>query len=164
MAKTYEGRMGAGTVDDPLYADVEDDDGTEFVESVGADCAGAVKAYLLDGGASQLTRIAERLGMVDLTEVSETGADCWPLSLWPRVPEGETGATWDEGDDEEVEPCYASDEGCLAPAGWLGAGGGIIEGTESADGECSVCGEPLCSNCADGDGCCPTCSEEERAR
>lgn len=125
----------------------------------GPECVGARKAIALDGGSTQMGRIEERLGMVDLDELAERGADVWPLSTWPLVPEGETAATWDLDDAEDVEPCTTSNPGCLAPAGWL-EGGSVVRGTTSADGECPTCGEPVCSECADGNGRCESCSDE----
>lgn len=132
----------------------DEGDGHETSESV--QCAGAAKALMLSGGTTQMMRIGERLGLVDLDKVAERGAEVWSLADWVRLAERSTG---DDPvfTDDEVNPCGTVDEGCLAPAGYMGSGGAVISGTESADGECPECGEPVCSNCADAYGHCGTC-------
>lgn len=136
------------------------DDESEQME-VGVDspmCAGAAKALLNRGGSTNTMRVVERLGMVDLDRIRSQGAEVWDLDVWPKVPERETAETWDASEAEEVRTCETVDSGCLAPAGYLGEGG-VIRGTESADGECAECGDPLCSNCADEEGLCGSCRE-----
>jgi hypothetical protein len=72
------------------------------------------------------------------------------------------GATGDNPEQEdEVPTCNSVEAGCLAPAGYLGSGGGVISGTDAADLECPSCGEPVCSNCANDDGLCVFCAEQE---
>lgn len=137
----------------------EDDDGEAFVSSVGPICAGALKALDRTGGSLQLARVEERLGMRN-PEDYQRGPEVWDLDVWPLVPMDETADTWDP-DDVEVETCSTVNAGCLAPAGFLGAGGGVIRGTVAADGTCATCEEPLCSNCADVDGNCLMCSEHD---
>ena len=112
------------------------------------------------GGVLSLTRIEERLGY-RTERMMDHGADVWSLDTWPLVPEGETSDTWDEDEAEDVETCNTVDAGCLAPAGYLGAGGSVTRGTVAADGQCTSCEEGLCSNCADSEGRCIMCSEED---
>jgi hypothetical protein len=138
----------------------EDDDGEEIVLSMGPQCFGSLKALDRAGSSTQLQRIEERLGYRKEGDY-DRGPDVWDLDVWPLVPMGETADTWDPEEAEEVETCNTVNEGCLAPAGFLGAGGGVVRGSEAADGRCTLCDEPLCSNCADDDGRCILCSEEE---
>lgn len=137
------------------YVEFDDDDENYEAPTTGPQCAGAVAALALDGGTTNLTRVEQRLGFRtnDLTR----GPEVWALRDWPRVPEGATAETWDPDDDTEVETCGTVEAGCLAPAGYMGAGGGIVYGTEAADGRCKMCEEPLCSNCADENGLCGMC-------
>ena len=132
--------------------DVDDDQ----EPNVGASqhCAGAAKSLMLSGGTTQMMRISERLGGVRLDELEERGPEVWPLDEWRRLNEEGT-----ELDEYEVETCVNCDPGCLAPVGFLGNSGAVMRGTESADGVCEECGEPLCSNCADDQGLCAMCSE-----
>lgn len=144
--------------------DLDEDEGwdSEPDASNASMCAGAAKSLMLDGGTTNHMRVAERLGLVDLDAVAERGSEVWSLAEWQTLAEG---ATTDDpapaDDDEEVETCSTVNAGCLAPAGYAGFNGGVAYGTEPADGECASCGEPLCSNCADTEGRCSMCTEEE---
>lgn len=141
----------------------EDDDGEEWADvEDGVECAGAQKALMDAGGSGQLARIAERLGMADLDQLAERGADVWSLNDWARLAEGSTGdnPTWEVGDADGVSTCNTVNAGCLAPAGTLTPSGAVLEGREEADGECPTCGEGVCSNCADSAGRCSMCTEE----
>lgn len=146
------------------YNTGEDEDGVAVVDTSGSSmCAGAAKALLQDGTTSNWMRVAERLGMADLDRTAERGPDVWGMTEWQTLPEGATASN-PEGDEEDDEPegetCGTVNAGCLAPAGYA-TGGGIVYGTEVADGACTLCGEALCSNCADSQGRCGMCSEDE---
>lgn len=134
---------------------VDDGEGGLTADSNSLECAGAAKAVMLSGGTTQHMRIAERLGMADLDEVADRGADVWPLHEWTLLADGATG---DNPEYEEIRTCSVVDAGCLAPAGYLGMGGGVVRGTVAADGECAECGEPVCSNCLGGGDTCSMCS------
>lgn len=154
-------------MDFPCHATVrqmEDDDGEAWQDTDGAKtCAGAAKALMAAGGTTQWMRISERLGMADLDRTAEAGAEVWDLGDWVRLAEGATGAepTWEVGDEDGVRTCSVVDGDCLAPAGYLTASGAAKHGTEEADGECPVCEEPVCSNCADDQGRCSMCTEDD---
>ena len=147
----------------------EDDEGSSIPNDNGsAFCAGAAKALMKIGAPNQQLRIMERLGMVDLDEMAENGPDVWDLHEWQTLPEGATAD--DPGDDfEDLEPegetcCYVG-ENCIAPAGYA-EGGGVVVGTEYADGQCYECGEACCSECLvfcewDGNERCGFCAPEE---
>lgn len=140
---------------------VYDEETDDMVDAGGPMCAGQAKSVLLAHGSLNIMRIAGRLGAFDPDKLERTRAKVWTPSEWVRVPEGATGDTWSLDEEPEIITCVNSDHGCLAPAGYLGSGGAVIEGTESADGECATCGEGLCSNCADEDGNCTMCSDED---
>lgn len=148
-----------GTVD---YDGDEDEWGEVEPNTANAKmCAGAEKALMAIGQSSQMGRIAERLGLVDLDRQEARGAEVWDLHEWQRLNEGATADNPEgDGDDDEGEPCGTVGPNCIAPAGFL-VGGGVVEGTEAADSECTECGEPLCSECADAQGRCGLCTEEE---
>lgn len=131
------------------------DEGDGYDTSDSTQCAGAAKALMLSGGTTQMMRIGERLGLVDLDKVAERGADVWSLSEWVQLEEHSTG---DNPVFEDVRACNTVEAGCLAPAGYMGSGGAVISGTESADGECPMCGDPVCSECADDEGHCGNCT------
>lgn len=142
------------TVDyDAEYEDDEEGSTGDTTDSL--ECIGAAKALLLNGGSTQSMRIADRLGLVDLDAVEAAPVEVWSLSEWQRLAEGATRD--DLAAEEEVETCSVVDTGCLAPAGFLGSGGGVVLGTEPADDECSECGEPVCSACLPESGICPNC-------
>jgi hypothetical protein len=143
------------TVDDP------DDDGDRMVVSDSQICAGAAKALMMSGGSTNLMRIAERLGLADLDKTEERGVEVWSLDQWPRLAEGSTGdePEWEVGDEDGVETCSYVGDYCEAPAGFLGAGGGVVRGTVAAELQCSECGDPLCGECITENGMCPFCDE-----
>lgn len=143
------------------------DEETEDME-VGRDskiCAGAIKMIEQSHGSTNMMRVLERIGMYDAAQIGR-GAEVWDQDEFLGLPEGAVkvdGVVVDhetkaEVEPEEVETCNTVNEGCLAPAGYLGSGGGVVYGTEAADGECAGCGEGLCSNCADDEGMCSLCS------
>ncbi len=43
----------------------------------------------------------------------------------------------------------------------MSTGGGVTRGTVAADSECTMCGEAVCSSCADSEGRCGTCTDED---
>lgn len=121
-------------------------------------CAGAAKSLMLSGGTTNLMRVAERLGLADLDRTEERGPDVWPLWEWPTLEEGSTG---DDPVHISIETCSVCGPGCEAPAGFMGAGGGVIQGDVSADERCEECGEPVCGVCISIDGLCDWCTEPE---
>jgi hypothetical protein len=139
-----------GTV---AYRDEDEVDTTHSIE-----CAGAAKAMLAMGASTQSMRIAERLGLVDLDQTAERGAEVWDLATWQELAEGATSEGPDL-DDDDIETCNTANENCIAPAGYGGFNGGIAIETKAADCECSECGEPVCSECITDAGLCGVCAE-----
>jgi hypothetical protein len=134
----------------------------DYDDSGASMCAGAAKAMLADDATTNAMRVAERLGVVDLDRVAERGADVWGLAEWQTLAEGATADNPEEADDDdEIETCNTVNERCIAPAGYGGYGGGIAYGTDPADLKCSECWEPVCSACADEEGRCGLCTDEE---
>lgn len=141
---------------------VEHDDDGEAETADSTPCAGAAKALMLSGGTTNLLRISERLGLLDLEEVARRGPDVWELNEWTRLAEGATGDDPEEDPEAEVETCSVVAGGCEAPAGYLGGGGGVVRGTEAAGGTCASCGDPVCDACRHGDdGPCFNCLDED---
>lgn len=123
-------------------------------------CAGAAISLHRDGGSTQLMRIAERISNVDLDKMTAKFPDVWTVREFMSLAEGSTAdAIVIEEDVADIETCSVVGPDCLAPAGYLGTGGGVVHGTEAAENRCSLCGEPVCDNCMDGD-VCLDCSEE----
>ena len=145
----------------PCHNTVEYHDEDDHDTSKAKSCAGAVKALALVGGTTQMDRIAERLGMGSIERTADHKIETWPLNDWVRLAEGATGdePVWEI--EEEIETCCTVNAGCLAPAGYLTGSGGVQEGLVAADGRCTMCDEALCSNCADSQGRCGMCTEED---
>lgn len=151
--------------------DTEDEDDQPNT-SGSTPCHGAIKALAIDGGASQLTRVSGRLGMLDLDEVEAHPIQTWGLDEWTRLAEEATGDNpeW-EIDADEVETCSVVGPDCEAPAGFLSDNGAVSHGTEEATERCKTCDEPVCSACISPGGYCDGCarwddpdSEEYRER
>lgn len=135
----------------------EGDDGDEADLSHTLACAGAEKALAQKGLSSQNMRVAERLGLIDLDKVTERGAEVWDIYEWQRLAEG---ATSENPEEEERRTCSVVNENCEAPAGYA-VGAGVIEGDEECEGECPVCGEPVCNACSNAEGVCDYCADED---
>lgn len=143
------------TVDYSGDAGDEDDADWTGDPSGASMCAGAAKALMANGGTTNLMRVAERLGLVDLDRVEARGPDVWDLATWQQLAEGVTAD--DPEKEEEVVTCSVVNENCLAPAGYGGMNGGVVLGIEPADGECRECGEGLCTECGGEEMLCTTC-------
>lgn len=138
----------------------EDDDGFGDMHETDASeqCAGAEIFLVKQGMSTQMGRIAERLGLAAPLDMDAPvcGSVREMLAAHGHGP-------GPDGDDEEPEPCSVVNPGCEAPAGMM-VGGGVIEGTESAEYECYGCGVPVCGNCSqerDGHRLCDDCLESE---
>jgi hypothetical protein len=142
---------------------VEDEEGFDVPSTAGASlCAGAMTALALSGGSNQSMRIAARLGLIE-SETGEESDNVWSLTEWVKLAEGATADDYVE-EDEEGETCSIVDAGCEAPAGYMGSGGGIVEGTVYVDTHCYGCGDPVCDSCLatyDPEPLCPYCAEVE---
>ena len=116
----------------------EDDDGEDLVATEDSqECAGAAIFLAKQGASSQLSRIAERLGM-KVAKLNMKAPVCKSASEMLAVH---------GGDEDEGEPCSVCDDGCEAPAGWQ-VGNGVIPGDGSAEFCCCECSDPVCGNCS----------------
>lgn len=127
-------------------------------------CAGAAIMLIKEGSTTQGMRIAERL-FKDISYESmaeRTGDRVWTRAEFLAAPAGATAATFTVDEDDCIETCSVVNDGCLAPAGYMGYNG-VVRGTEAADNWCAECGEPVCDNCMTGDLCnnCAEWAEEE---
>lgn len=113
-------------------------------------CAGAEIFLAKQGTSTQMSRIAERLGMPVAT-----------LDMDAAVCGSHREMLTAHGHDEEseYEPCSVADYGCLHPAGYM-MGGGVVECTDGEETfECSECGEFVCEACSER-GVCNNCRED----
>lgn len=117
---------------------IEDDDGNEDMAATenSQECAGAAIFAAKHGASSQMSRIAERLGL-PVAKLNMRAKVCSSLSEMVRIHCGE----------EEGETCSVVNGDCLAPAGYA-FGGGAVDGTDYVTTTCSVCGEYVCENCS----------------
>jgi hypothetical protein len=118
----------------------EDEDGFCDMEanSDSEQCAGAEIFLAKQGMSTQLSRIAERLGM-KVSKLDMKAPVCGSVVEMLEVH--------GVADEIDVETCSVCDYGCEAPAGYA-AGDGVIHGTDAAEYSCYECGEPVCGNCS----------------
>lgn len=131
----------------------EDEEGHSpgLITSSSHECIGAIVLADRDGFATQMTRMAAGLGMLDLDNLDGSKIPWKGLDDW--VYQGE--------DPPSVETCNTVGPNCIAPAGMLHPNGGISLGAEPADLDCPSCGEPVCSECVDAEGYCGFCHFDE---
>jgi hypothetical protein len=136
------------------YSDNEDDwdDGGRPPQRDEHHCAGAIGyVHNLGSDGAQVTKFA----------VYASGDGSYadygpPEEMFSSLQEWKEAC--DDYEEADTEACYTVGPDCIAPAGYM-TGGGVIHGTESADGECAECGDPCCSACQDEGGLCGTCHE-----
>lgn len=136
---------------------VEDDDGASDMQATenSVQCAGAEIFLAKQGTSTQMSRIAERLGMLVAT---------LDMSAPVCANHGEMLAVHGHDLADEWEPCSVCDQNCLAPAGYA-VGGSVIFNTDER-GEtscCWGCGEHVCDNCSEvisGNVVCNHCKED----
>lgn len=136
----------------------EDDDGEPICVNRRAEreCAGVLLVLHREGASTQMSRISERLGSFDPDEFVAAHAG---VALW-TLDECTADGLPDDDQEEEGDACNTVGPTCLAPAGYLEGGVAVASGLV-ADGECPNCGEAVCSECADENGLCGRCAEEE---
>lgn len=139
------------TVDYETEIEDEEENNGQITDS-SKECVGAHILSDRSGFASQMHRISERLGMVP-EKINDKTIPWRNLDDW--VDQG-----GEDPADEDFEPCNVVGPNCIAPAGFMVAGG-IIEGDEPATTECVVCGDPSCEECVDEEGICVYCTEED---
>lgn len=136
----------------------EDDDGdSDMVESEDSQqCAGAEIFLAKQGMSTQMSRIAERLGM-KVSKLNMKAPVCRSVSEMLKVH----GCS----EEDDRESCSVCDENCEAPAGYM-VGDGVLPGEGSADYTCYGCGQPVCGACSKvkrgKKRLCNTCLEEEK--
>lgn len=105
-----------------------------------AHCGGALIFAEKNGNATQMMRIAERLGMydADALKAQDTVFDTLEDML-------KTAIDYEEGTGE---PCSVADDGCNAPAGYMTGGEAIVQSGASAKYECYGCSNSVCGSCS----------------
>jgi hypothetical protein len=136
------------TVEDPTS------DGGELIATLDSGfCAGALITMERSGGANQVMRVAERVGVYEREKLDMYA----PVhaSLFAFVEHhGEPSE-----DEEEDECCSVVEDGCEAPAGMLLEGFALpVERTGGVHG-CPVCGQSVCDACSNEEGVCIYCGE-----
>lgn len=134
----------------------EDEDGESDLQATenSAQCAGAEIFAAHHGASSQMSRIAERLGM-KVAKLDMRAKVCKSLSEMVVVHCGK----------EEGETCEIVGDDCIAPAGYS-CGSGAIEGVEYVTTTCSACGRYVCDGCSKvvkRKRVCEECQEDEAA-
>lgn len=129
--------------------DYSGDDGEGRVAGKSRVCAGFLVTMEKEGRANQPTRIAERLGLYDRTQVDMDAPTYDSMEEWvrsySRTPEGESG-----DETESREHCGVVGPDCSDPAGFA-RGGSVF--SNPAPPECSLycteCESPVCPECTD---------------
>jgi hypothetical protein len=118
----------------------EDEDGESNFEATddSQQCAGAEIFLAHQGQSTQMSRIAERMGM-KVAKLNMKAPVCKSVSEMLRVHGDE--------EDDDRESCSVCDEDCEAPAGYA-VGDGVLPGEGNADYTCYHCGEPVCGACS----------------
>jgi hypothetical protein len=133
----------------------EDDEESGMVETQSSSqCAGAEIFLAKQGTSTQMSRIAERLGM-KVSKLNMKAPVCRSVNEMIRIHCGD--------DDDDRETCSVCNDDCEAPAGYA-VGNGVIPGEGSAEFTCSECGEPVCGACSQKRGrnrVCDHCIESE---
>lgn len=131
--------------------------------SKGMICAGALSICENEGITSQMTRVAERLGLYDATKINSLGVETYDsLKDWIADKNGTQipTVTDEDGNVLEYEHCGVVTQDCVDPAGYGGGGGGgvyVNEDTPTCNpltDACNYCGYLMCSACrADEESC-----------
>lgn len=125
--------------------DYSDDNGEGRVAEKSRVCAGFLVTMEKEGRANQPTRIAERLGIYDRTQMDLEAPTYDSMEDWVRSYSRET-----EDEDGEREHCGVVGPQCSDPAGFA-QGGAVF--SNPAPPQCSAycleCESPVCSTCTD---------------
>lgn len=120
---------------------IVDDDGEDRVaDSNSQECAGASIFLAHNGRSTQMSRIAERLGM----KVSTLNMEAPVVKSMTEMLKVHCGTSRRR---RRGEHCAVVNDDCTAPAGYA-TGGGMVEGTEYVTTTCVVCGEHVCEECS----------------
>lgn len=131
---------------------IESDDGIEDMEATpdSQECAGASIFAQRHKTSSQMSRIAERLGM-KVAKLNSRAKVCRSVDEMVEVHCG----------PQDGECCEISGQGCDAPAGY-DLGGVVCDGGETVTTTCDECGCYVCESCsavANGKRICENCGE-----
>lgn len=121
------------------------EDGDGQVTSKSRVCAGFLITMEKEGRANQPTRIAERLGIYDRTQLDMDAPTHDSMWEWVRSysPEGNKA-------EDSSDYCNVVAPGCENPAGFAQGGEAYSNPLPPACADqCASCGEPVCPACTD---------------
>lgn len=107
-------------------------------------CAGFLVTMEKEGRANQPTRIAERIGLYDRTQLDMDAPTYSSMDEWVRSysPQGDA--------EDPLEHCGVATQACSNPAGFARGGEVFSNPSPGACSEhCAVCESPVCPNCTD---------------
>jgi len=133
------------------YDELEVEDGIDYSKSV--ECAGAALVLLRAERSTNMLRVLERIGMVNLDELLERNADVELWTLRESLDEAHDARVSDEDEVETEGTCNVVNQNCSAPAGYM-IGGEVVHGEDLIDTRCPECDEFVCEECSDDDGAC----------
>lgn len=133
------------------YDELEIEDGIDYSKSV--ECAGAALVLLRAERSTNMLRVLERIGMVNLDELLEHNTTVKLWTLREALDETAPDADVDDAGREIEGTCSVVNQSCTAPAGYM-IGGEVVHGEDLIETRCPVCDEFVCEECSDDDGAC----------
>lgn len=121
------------------------DDSQGQIVSKSRVCAGFLSTMENEGRANQPTRIAERHGIYDRTQLDADAPVYASMQEWVRSFSPEPNAT-----DDSLEHCGVVGPGCVDPAGYARGGEALPNlSPPTCSKVCLECEAPVCSGCTD---------------
>lgn len=121
------------------------DDGEGKIADKSRVCAGYLVTMEREGRANQPTRIAERLGLYDRTQLDMNAPTYESMNDWVR-----SYSPTAEGDHSDLEHCNVASGQCIDPAGFV-RGGAVFDNPHppTCSQACTVCDSMVCAGCTD---------------
>lgn len=127
--------------------DYSADEGEGRVAGKSRVCAGFLVTMEKEGRANQPTRIAERLGLYDRTQLDMDAPTYDSMRDWVRSYAPESNS---DSDQESLDYCNVATPACTNPAGF-GRGGEVYSNPSPPEcgDHCVSCEDPVCPACTD---------------
>lgn len=125
--------------------DYSDDEGAGEIVGKSRVCAGYLVTMEKEGRANQPTRIAERLGLYDRTELDMDAPTYNSMHEWVRSFIPVT-----DGGEDDLEHCNVVSGRCVDPAGFA-RGGAVFSNPHppTCSQACTMCEREVCAGCTD---------------